>query len=186
MRSLTSLIAVILVLPLLAAPLPALADPYTDTAAIDELFGELRIADSEAEADEISHQIWSYWFAPSVPELATRMSVANNYLAEGNFERSLAELTSVVEDFPDYAEGWNQRATLYYMLGNFEASLADIAMVLAIEPRHYGALSGRVLIYLKQGKHDEALKDMRAALALHPYLSERRLFPELAQDVTRV
>jgi tetratricopeptide (TPR) repeat protein len=91
-----------------------------------------------------------------------------------------------VTDYPDYAEGWNQRATLYYMLDNLEASLADIDKVLAIEPRHYGALAGRVLIYLKQGKHDEALRDMRAALALHPYLNERRLFPELAEDVTHV
>jgi tetratricopeptide (TPR) repeat protein len=72
------------------------------------------------------------------------------------------------------------------MLGRLDDSLADIDKVLAIEPRHFGALSGRVLIYLKQGKHAQALRDMIAALAIHPYLSERRLFPELAQDVTHV
>ena len=73
-----------------------------------------------------------------------------------------------------------------YMLDRLDNSLADIDKVLAIEPRHFGALSGRVLIYLKQGKHAEALRDMIAALAIHPYLSERRFFPELAQDVTHV
>ena len=54
------------------------------------------------------------------------------------------------------------------------------------EPRHFGALSGRVLIYLKQGKHADALKDMLAALAIDPYLSEKALFPELAQNATPV
>jgi tetratricopeptide (TPR) repeat protein len=186
MRNLARTIRALLVLPLLAAPLPAFADPYTDTAAIDELFAELRTAGDALEANEISQQIWDLWFSPSDPELANRMNRSSLALATGDVTTSLLELTSIVTDYPDYAEGWNQRATLYFMLDNLEASLADIDKVLAIEPRHYGALAGRVLIYLKQGKHDEALRDMRAALALHPYLNERRLFPELAEDVTHV
>ena len=186
MRKLIGLMRALLVLPLLAAALPAFADPYTDNAVIDELFAELRVASNAAEADEISKLIWSYWFTPSDPKLALHMSVASNFLGEGNFASSLSELDVIVRDYPDYAEGWNQRATLHYMMGNLDASLADIDKVLAIEPRHYGALSGRVLIRLKQGDHDGALKDMVAALAIHPYLNERRLFPELAQDVTHV
>lgn len=184
MHRLIASIRALLVLPLLAAPLPAFADPYVDNAAVDELFEELRLAHNQVGADEISRQIWSYWFTPSNSGLATRMSVASNFIGEGNLEGSLDELNGIVADFPDYAEGWNQRATVNYMLNNLDASLADIEKVLAIEPRHYGALAGRVLIYLKQGKHAEALRDMIAALAIHPYLSERRFFPELAQDVT--
>jgi tetratricopeptide (TPR) repeat protein len=186
MRRLIKWIRALLVVPLLAAPLPAIADPYIDNAAVDELFRELRLADNEMEASEISRQIWSYWFAPSDPKLAARMSVASNFIGEGDLAGSLDELNGIVTEYPDYAEGWNQRATVHYMLNNLDASLADIKHVLAIEPRHYGALSGRVLIYLKQGKHAEALRDMIAALAIHPYLSERRFFPELAQDVTHV
>lgn len=186
MRKLIAPIFAVLVLALAAAPLPAVADPYVDNAAIDELFEELRLADNEVEADEISRQIWSYWFMPSDAKLATRMSVAGNLIGEGNLESGLDELSGIVAEYPDYAEGWNQRATLNFRLQHYDDSLADIAHVLAIEPRHYGALSGRVLIYLHQGKRDEALKDMIAALAIHPYLTERRFFPELAQDVTHV
>lgn len=186
MRKLVAAICALLVLPLMAAPLPVFADPYVDNAAIDELFEELRLADNAVEADEISRQIWAYWFTPSDSKLATRMSVAGNFIGEGNLMGSLDELDGIVAEYPDYAEGWNQRATVNYMLDKLEDSLADIDKVLAIEPRHYGALSGRVLIYLKQGKHAEALKDMIAALAIHPYLSERRFFPELAQDVTHL
>lgn len=186
MRKLIASIRALLVLPLLAAPLPAIADPYVDNAAVDELFAELRIAASEMEADRISRQIWTHWFMPTDPKLSLRMSVAGNFIAEGNLESSLRELDGIVAEYPDYAEGWNQRATVNYMLNHLDDSLADIERVLAIEPRHYGAISGRVLIYLKQGKKDEALQEMIAALAIHPYLSERRLFPELAQDVTHV
>lgn len=186
MRKLIATICAVLVLALAAAPLPAIADPYVDNAAIDELFEELRLAENEVEADQISRQIWSYWFMPSNTRLATHMSVASLSLAENNIESAMTELNIVVTQFPDYAEGWNQRATLHYMLGDFDASLADIEHVLAIEPRHYGALSGRVLIYLAQGKKDLARADMIAALAIHPYLRERRFFPELAQDVTHV
>lgn len=186
MRKLVATICAVLVLSLAAAPLPAIADPYVDNAAIDELFEELRLADNEVEAEQISRQIWTYWFTPSDSKLATHMSVASNSLAENNIESAVDELTIIVTEFPDYAEGWNQRATLYYMLGNYEASLADIDRVLSIEPRHYGALSGRVLIYLAQGKPDLARADMIAALAIHPYLNERRFFPDLAQDVTHV
>lgn len=186
MRRLFATLCALLVLPFLAAPQPAFADPYTDNAALDELFAQLRIASSETEADEISQQIWSYWFAPNDADLDRRMQAASRALAVGDVTSALVVLDAIVEQFPDYAEGWNQRATVHYMVGNLEASLADIDKVLAIEPRHYGALSGRVLIYLKQDKHAEALRDMMAALAIHPYLSERRLFPELAQDVTHV
>ncbi len=184
MRKLAATLCAVLIVALAAAPISVTADPYVDNAAIDELFEELRLADNEVEANQISSQIWTYWFNPSDPKLATRMSVAGNLIGEGLFDAALDELGAIVGDYPDYAEGWNQRATLHFRLGNLDASLADIEHVLAIEPRHYGALSGRVLIYLKQGKHAEALADMIAALAIHPYLSERRLFPELAQDVT--
>jgi tetratricopeptide (TPR) repeat protein len=186
MRKPIAAICAFLLLPFLMAAPSALADPYVDNAAVDELFEELRLADNAVEADQISRQIWTYWFTPSDSKLATRMSVASNLLGEGNIVESLQELDGIVAEYPGYAEGWNQHATVNYMLDRLDDSLADIDKVLAIEPRHFGALSGRVLIYLKQGKHAEALRDMIAALAIHPYLSERRFFPELAQDITHV
>ncbi len=186
MRRFLATLSALLMLPFLAASPPAFADPYTDTAALDELFAQLRTASSETEADEISQQIWGQWFSPNDADLDRRMQAANRAVAVGDVTSALVVLDAIVAQFPDYAEGWNQRATVNYMVGNLDASLADIDKVLAIEPRHYGALSGRVLIYLKQDRRDDALRDMLAALAIHPYLSERRLFPELAQDVTHV
>jgi tetratricopeptide (TPR) repeat protein len=186
MRPVINLIRALLMLPLLAAPSPLFAAEYADSAALDELFAQLRVAHDANEANDITHQIWQYWLTPDVADLATRMQTVGTAQTVGDLPAALIILTGVTRDYPDYAEGWNQRATLYYMLGNFDASLADIEKVLALEPRHFGALSGRVMIYLKQGKRAEALKDMVAALAIDPYLSEKELFPELAQNVTHV
>ncbi len=185
MQKLIATIRAFVVLLLLAVPLPAMAAEFVDNAAVDELFGQLKAAQSAGEANDISQQIWAYWFAPDEPKLAARMSLAQAAMTGGDLKTSLSMLDSIVADYPGYSEGWNQRATLHYMMNNLDASLADIDKVLALEPRHFGALSGRVLIYLKQGKHNEALADMIAALAIHPYLSEKQLFPELAQDITR-
>lgn len=185
MRILIVTIRAILVLLLLAAA-PARAADYVDGAALDELFSELRAAGSAGEAGDVVARIWDIWFHPAPPDLADRMRQAGAASGRGDFTGALAILSGIVAAYPDYSEGWNQRATLYYQLGNLDASLADIDRVLALEPRHFGALSGRALIHLRQGKRAEALRDMIAALAVDPWLDGRKLFPELSHDSTSV
>jgi tetratricopeptide (TPR) repeat protein len=164
---------------------PAPADEATDKAALDALFTQLASAPDAETANAVSNQIWSIWTTPSDPVLAARMRDVMEARALLDLQSGIALLDQLVIDYPDYAEGWNQRATLRYMIGDFEASIADCDKVLELEPRHYGALSGRALMYLQMGKRSLALRDMQAALALHPFLSERQLFPELQQEITR-
>lgn len=174
----------VLVLGLLAGP--SLADEARDKAALDQLFAELRLAPDAKAAHEIDQRIWVYWTTPSDAKLARRMGEALTARRMGDIPGAIVLLNKLIENYPTYAEAWNQRATMYYMTNNFEASLADIDKVLEYEPRHFGALSGRAMIYLQQGKRALATKSMAAALELHPFLNERRLFPELLQDVTRI
>jgi tetratricopeptide (TPR) repeat protein len=178
-RLLRSVLAPLLAAALLALSLPVAAEDAKADAALDQLFAQLRIAPDPATAHEIDQAIWAVWTNPSDPALNARMRDVLLARGTGNIAEALRLLDQLVVDFPDYAEGWNQRATIHYMMGNFDLSLADCARVLALEPRHFGALSGRALIYLQQGKRALALKDMSAALAVHPFLTERRLFPEL-------
>jgi tetratricopeptide (TPR) repeat protein len=178
-RLLRSVLAPLLAAALLALSLPVAAEDAKADAALDQLFAQLRIAPDPATAREIDQAIWAVWTNPSDPALNARMRDVLLARGAGNIAEALRLLDQLVVDFPDYAEGWNQRATIHYMMGNFDLSLADCARVLALEPRHFGALSGRALIYLQQGKRALALKDMSAALAVHPFLTERRLFPEL-------
>lgn len=174
--------------PALLVPVaPAVADDATDrAAALDGLFAKLRVAPDAATAQSIDDEIWSLWTTPIDPTLAGRMREVMIARGLGRVPTALALLDKLVVDYPDYAEGWNQRATLYYMTGDYEHSIADCAKVLELEPRHFGALSGRALMYLQLGQRALALKDMAAALAIHPFLSEASLFPELNQPMTHV
>lgn len=162
----------------LALP-PVTAQSERESAALDALFAQLRAAPDEAAARAITNQIWTYWFTPSDPTLAARMRDVLRLRQRADFPGVIALLDAIIADYPTYAEGWNQRATVYYLLHNYDQSLADIAKVLEFEPRHFGALVGRAVIYKNQGKDDLALNDIIAALAIHPFLVERALFPEL-------
>lgn len=167
-----------------SALLPAVADEATDRAALDALFVQLHDAPDAETAGTISDRIWALWTNPSDPDLSLRMRDVLEARMTRGVETTLELLNALVADYPDYAEGWNQRATLYYVIGDFEASIADCAKVLELEPRHYGALAGRAMMYLQQEKRSLALRDIRAALEIHPFLNERLLFPEL-QEITR-
>lgn len=175
-----------LALMVLLSSAPAHAQEFVDRAALDKLFVQLRAASDATTAHRIDQQIWLLWTTPSDPVLASRMNEVLTARRMGDPVEAIALLDRLVEDYPGYAEGWNQRATMYYLVGDFEASLADCAKVLELEPRHFGALSGRALMYLQQGKRALALKDMAAALEIHPFLNERELFPELQQNITRI
>lgn len=178
-------IRVLFVLVLLT-PAPLLAADYADRAALDQLFAQLRDAPDEAAANEITSKIWDLWMTPTDSALAVEMGTVVAAETRGDYGTCLRLLDRMVVQYPDYAEGWNRRATIYYLLDYFEASLADIDKVLALEPRHFGALSGKVMIELRQGKRSDALRDMLAALAIHPYLSTKELFPELQPNVTNI
>lgn len=158
---------------------PVTAQTERETAALDALFVQLRSAPDEAAARAITGQIWTYWITPSDPTLAARMQDVLRLRQRADFPGVIALLDDLVADYPTYAEAWNQRATVYYLLSNYDKSLADIEKVLEFEPRHFGALVGRAVIYKNQGKNDLALADMIAALAIHPFLAERAMFPEL-------
>ncbi|WP_375452581.1 tetratricopeptide repeat protein [uncultured Devosia sp.] len=172
--------------PLLALLLllgPAAAQPANP--ALDTLFAQLRLAPDADAAKLIDRQIWALWMTPADPDLAGRMRRALVRLSLDP-PAAIADLEAIVKDHPEYAEAWNQLATIHFMMGDYQTSLAEIDKVLQFEPRHFGALAGRALIYRSQGRQALALKDIAAALALHPFLSERALFPQLLDDVTRI
>ena len=178
-RLFRSVLATLLAAALLTLSVPGQAEDAKAAALLDQLFAALRTAQDPETAQQLDEAIWAVWTNPSDPVLHDRMREVLLARGTGNIAEALRLLDRLVVDYPDYAEGWNQRATIQYMMGNFDLSLADCAKVLELEPRHFGALSGRALIYLQQGKRALALKDMAAALAVHPFLSEKQLFPEL-------
>jgi tetratricopeptide (TPR) repeat protein len=96
------------------------------------------------------------------------MREGNQALAARNYGLALAVFDHVVQRLPDFAEGWNKRATVLWLMDRNSESLKDVARTLALEPRHFGALSGRGMIQIEEGAYEAALKALEAALALHP------------------
>jgi tetratricopeptide (TPR) repeat protein len=144
------------------------ADP--NDARLAELFMRLAGAASEEEAAAVEREIWSAWLAlddaAALPWLTRGLAAMD----ARDIPAALAAFDRVVELVPDYAEGWNKRATLYWMLGAFDASVADIDRALALEPRHFGALSGLAMIHEAQGHPFEALEALEKVLRIHPKL----------------
>ena len=95
-------------------------------------------------------------------------------MSEGLGETAVRTFTRIIEHKPDFAEGWNKRATVLYMLGEYQKSLADCDEVMKRNPYHFGALSGYALIYTRLEYYDRALEYSRRALKVNPNMDAVR------------
>ena len=171
--------AILLACGVLGAVGAAFAD-QTDPR-LEDLFATLEQAPTADEAAPIEQQIWAIWFEAPDEVAQSLMSAGVTAMQRGDYDAALKEFDQVIASTPDFAEGWNRRATLYYLTGDLELSLADITKTLELEPRHFGALSGRGLVYTQLGELDRALDAFEAALAVNP----RMPGPKINADAIR-
>lgn len=140
------------------------------TEALDDMFLRLKEADERA-ASRIEREIWNEWSKSGSPAMDLLLQRGRDAMAAGRTDEAIEHLTALTDHAPDFAEGWNARATAYYNARLFGPSVADIAHTLALNPRHFGALSGLGAIFEELGRKDQALEVYRAALAIHPHLA---------------
>jgi tetratricopeptide (TPR) repeat protein len=162
------LMPLLMALALLLAPAAAVADQKNP--ALDGLFQRLKMTSNPTDARNIENEIWALWRQRGDETIDNTMMLGITALHSGQIHEALAMFNRVVRAAPDFAEGWNKRATVYYMLGDFDASVADIRRTLALEPRHFGALSGMGLIYDALDKPEAAVKVWEKALEIHPHM----------------
>ncbi|HMB75619.1 MAG TPA: tetratricopeptide repeat protein [Kiloniellaceae bacterium] len=148
--------------------LPAAADQ--NDARLDDLFVQLKGTEDFEHARRVEISIWRIWTASNDDAVNTLMVEGTTAMTDRDLHRALRYFDQVVAIAPDFAEGWNKRATIYYLLGDYEASLADIEKTLEREPRHFGALAGRGLVLISLNRPQEALEAYEEALAIHPHL----------------
>jgi tetratricopeptide (TPR) repeat protein len=193
MRRGWALLIVAAVMAQMAIGAPALAQAQTQTpmdeakrraAELDARFIELKAAKSDEEADPIVVEIWTLWLQSGRGEIDQLVGEAVRQMRAGGHGLALSMLDEVVKRAPEYAEGWNKRATLLYVMGEYERSKADCDEVLKREPRHFGALAGMGLIAIAQDDFKAALAAYRRALAANPFLKERdQIIPALVKKV---
>jgi len=112
--------------------------------------------------------LWLLWSRSGDPKIDAVMAQGGEEMQAGQYGKAIKRFTSVIRAKPQFAEGWNKRATAYYLAGEYDKSIADCREVLKRNPRHFGALSGMGLVYTKLEQYDEALKWFREALDVNP------------------
>ena len=151
------------------------------TRGLDFLFGALKAAPDEVSAKHVEARIWAIWLQTPSDTAALLMMRAKAAMDAQQSDVALKLLDAVVKLRPDYVEGWNRRATLYYLKNDYGRSLHDIEQVLIREPRHFGALAGLGMIMQDLGDDKRALDAFRKALAINPHLEK---IPELVKTLS--
>ncbi|MBI1401952.1 MAG: hypothetical protein GC147_01900 [Porphyrobacter sp.] len=153
-------------------------DPATRAAERERLLAALAAAKDESEARIAADAVWRFWFRAPTPEAGELMSRAMERRKLYDNAGGVEILDELLKLAPDWAEAWNQRATLRFLMEDFDGSLSDCEKVLELEPKHFGALAGQALILFRQGRVEAAQTALRKAIAIDAFIPERALLVE--------
>ena len=137
-------------------------------AADDRLLHE-RLRDESAFVRSYAEQaLWLLWSRSGEREIDALMARGVEEMQAGRHAEAIAVFSRVISRKPDFAEGWNKRATVHYLAGEHRKSLADCEEVLKRNPRHFGALSGAGMVNVALERYEEAQRWLRRALEVNP------------------
>lgn len=142
----------------------------TKQARLDQLFIDLKRERNEKAAERIAGRIWGEWSQSGSASIDLMMQWSQKAIENQKFDVALDFLDQVVTLQPNYAEGWNRRATVHFMMKNFGKSMSDIDHTLQLEPCHFGALSGLAQIMALTGHKQSALEAWQKVLAIYPMM----------------
>ena len=137
-------------------------------ARLPALFEALLGAPDPMAALEIEAKIWTIWLEAHDPAIDQLMTEGSEAMGTARYGTALEKFNAIIASKPDFAEGWNKRATLYYLMGDYQRSLADIDHTLELEPRHIGALSGLGLVNIRMEREEAAADAFKRVLKIDP------------------
>ena len=152
----------------LFAMLAGAAPADQEDPRLDKLFQQLKTAANTESSQPIEEQIWEIWLESGDQNVDALMAIGVAALNDSDYDQAYRAFSRIVVLAPNFAEGWNKRATVLYLMGRYDDSIKDIAKTLALEPRHFGALSGLGLCNAQLKKEQEALDAFEKALAINP------------------
>lgn len=171
------------VVVLVALLLPAIAD-QTDSR-LNGLFNRLQEAPNAFQSSVIEQQIWMIWTEGPNDEADALMSRGMRAMRLGEWTLAVRLFDELVEKEPEFAEAWNKRATVHYVLGNYSKSMADIEQTLKLEPRHFGALGGLGSIFARLDQPAAAIRVFKQVLELYPHSQSSRESIEVLEEELR-
>ena len=153
-----------------------------DNNQLDKLFKKL-FKDSEISARETEMKIWSIWTThPTDQNLTSLLSRGTSFMNSQEYQKAEDIFTTVIGLDPKWAEAWNKRATVLYLMGKYQKSQKDIDEVLKLEKRHFGALSGQGLVQMKLKNYEKALKSYESVKKIYPSMrSPKIMIPQIKE-----
>jgi tetratricopeptide (TPR) repeat protein len=161
--------------PAFAAPpsageAPILTQRIIAELSLDELFAKLPENAKLPAGERIEQEILRRFSRSGSATADLLMGWAGEAMEEKNYPLALDVLDQILVLKPDFAEAWNKRATVYFLIDDYGASLSDIRETLALEPRHFGALAGMGMILKAMDRNDEAITVLKRAIEINPRL----------------
>ena len=152
---------------------------------LPELFEQLQNTGEPFEARYAEQEIWRIWMSSGRDDVDALMREGVAAMQSGRFTDAIDHFGRIVAIAPEFAEGWNKRATAHYLNDDLGESVRDIQRTLALEPRHFGAISGMGLIFLKRGDPVGALDAFETVLEIHPHSRGARFRVQMLREALR-
>ena len=159
----------------------AVAESKDRSIKLNHLFDQLKKSNNVSKALEVEIKIWNIWSThPTQEKLTKSLAKGSDLISEGRLETAYTIFSTIVNSAPDWAEGWNKRATVLYLMGRYQNSLNDIDEVLKLESRHFGALSGQGLVQIELKNYEKAIESYQKAEKIYPLISSAKIMiPQL-------
>ena len=152
---------------------------------LNKLFNELKINNTDLVYGT-EQKIWEIWSThPTDQFLTTRLAEGSKLVRNKQLVNAVDIFTEVIEKDPTWAEAWNKRATVLYLLGDYQSSQNDIDKVLKLEKRHFGALAGQGLVNIKLENYEKAIKSYEKAQEIYPAMQSPKIMIEQIQQLIK-
>ena len=150
---------------------------------IDKLFEKLKTSLDYNNSKKIESKIWDLWTThPSEESLTNLLADGSFFMSQNKLDSDYDTFSKTIELDPNWAEAWNKRATVLYLMGEYELSQADINKVLRLEKRHFGALTGQGLVQTALKNYQKAIDSYIEAHKIHPNLKTPLIMIEKLQS----
>ena len=154
-------------------------------ARLNQLFNELKVNQAKV-ASIVEQEIWKIWSThPTDEKLTTRLEEGSQFVRDQKFSKAIDIFTEVINLDQNWAEAWNKRATVFYLMGEFKKSQNDIDKVLRIEARHFGALAGQGLVNIQLKNYEKAILSYQKAKEINPSMQSPEIMIRQIQELIK-
>tara|TARA_B100001173_G_scaffold96631_1_gene83616 strand:- start:727 stop:1272 length:546 start_codon:yes stop_codon:yes gene_type:complete len=152
---------------------------------LDKLFIELK-KNIPTLSSQIEQKIWLIWSThPTNQKLTSMLDEGSKLVHDQKLNEAIQIFTETIKIDPTWAEAWNKRATVYYMLGEFQKSQDDINKVLKLENRHFGALAGQGLVNIQLMDYEKAIISYQKANEIYPAMKSPKIMIKQIEDIIK-